>query len=65
VRAGRENGPYPNFQRFDVSEDAWKPVVSCIKAHGALAIAQMMHAGAIAFATPRWGRLQSSRRANR
>jgi hypothetical protein len=21
VRAGRENGPYPNFQRFDVSED--------------------------------------------
>ena len=27
--------------------NAWKPVVSGIKAHGALAIAQLMHAGAI------------------
>jgi 2,4-dienoyl-CoA reductase-like NADH-dependent reductase (Old Yellow Enzyme family) len=27
--------------------NAWKPVVNGIKAHGALAIAQMMHAGAI------------------
>ncbi len=26
---------------------AWKPVVSGIKAHGSLAIAQIMHAGAI------------------
>jgi 2,4-dienoyl-CoA reductase-like NADH-dependent reductase (Old Yellow Enzyme family) len=27
--------------------DAWKPVVSGIKAHGALVIAQMMHVGAL------------------
>ena len=26
---------------------AWKPVVSGIETHGALAIAQMMHAGAL------------------
>jgi len=31
----------------EVQANAWKPVVSGIKAHGALAIAQMMHAGAI------------------
>jgi len=30
-----------------VQANAWKPVVSGIKAHGALAIAQIMHAGAI------------------
>jgi 2,4-dienoyl-CoA reductase-like NADH-dependent reductase (Old Yellow Enzyme family) len=29
----------------EAQADAWKPVVSGIKAHGALAIAQMMHAG--------------------
>lgn len=31
----------------EVQANAWKPVVSGIKAHGALAIAQIMHAGAI------------------
>ena len=31
----------------EAQANAWKPVVSSIKAHGALAIAQMMHAGAI------------------
>jgi 2,4-dienoyl-CoA reductase-like NADH-dependent reductase (Old Yellow Enzyme family) len=31
----------------EAQANAWKPVVSGIKAHGALAIAQMMHAGAI------------------
>lgn len=31
----------------ETQANAWKPVVSGIKAHGALAIAQMMHAGAI------------------
>ncbi len=31
----------------EVQANAWKPVVSGIKAHGALAIAQLMHAGAI------------------
>ncbi len=31
----------------DDQANAWKPVVSGIKAHGALAIAQLMHAGAI------------------
>jgi len=31
----------------DAQSNSWKPVVSGIKAHGALAIAQMMHAGAI------------------
>lgn len=31
----------------EAQADAWKPVINGIKAHGALAIAQMMHAGAI------------------
>jgi 2,4-dienoyl-CoA reductase-like NADH-dependent reductase (Old Yellow Enzyme family) len=31
----------------EAQSNSWKPVVSGIKAHGALAIAQMMHAGAI------------------
>jgi len=31
----------------EAQANAWKPVVSGIKAHGALAIAQLMHAGAI------------------
>ncbi|OYY72109.1 NADH:flavin oxidoreductase [Sphingomonas sp. 28-63-12] len=31
----------------EAQANAWKPVVSGIKAHGALAIAQIMHAGAI------------------
>lgn len=31
----------------ETQANAWKPVVSGIKAHGALAIAQIMHAGAI------------------
>ena len=31
----------------EAQANAWKPVVNGIKAHGALAIAQMMHAGAI------------------
>ncbi len=31
----------------EAQANAWKPVVGGIKAHGALAIAQMMHAGAI------------------
>ncbi|MGA9824824.1 MAG: NADH:flavin oxidoreductase [Methylocystis sp.] len=31
----------------EVQANAWKPVVSGVKAHGALAIAQIMHAGAI------------------
>jgi len=31
----------------EAQANAWKPVVSGIKAHGAFAIAQMMHAGAI------------------
>jgi 2,4-dienoyl-CoA reductase-like NADH-dependent reductase (Old Yellow Enzyme family) len=31
----------------EAQASAWKPVVSGIKAHGALAIAQMMHAGAL------------------
>src|SRR5205807_8044431 len=31
----------------EAQANAWKPVVSGIKRHGALAIAQMMHAGAI------------------
>ena len=31
----------------EAQANAWRPVVSGIKAHGALAIAQMMHAGAI------------------
>jgi 2,4-dienoyl-CoA reductase-like NADH-dependent reductase (Old Yellow Enzyme family) len=31
----------------DVQANAWKPVVSGIKAHGAFAVAQIMHAGAI------------------
>jgi 2,4-dienoyl-CoA reductase-like NADH-dependent reductase (Old Yellow Enzyme family) len=31
----------------DAQANAWKPVVSLIKAHGAFAIAQLMHAGAI------------------
>lgn len=31
----------------EVQANAWKPVVNGIKAHGALAIAQIMHAGAI------------------
>ena len=31
----------------EVQANAWKPVVRGIKAHGALAIAQMMHAGAL------------------
>ena len=31
----------------DTQANAWKPVVSGIKAHGAFAIAQLMHAGAI------------------
>lgn len=31
----------------DAQANAWKPVVNGIKAHGALAIGQMMHAGAI------------------
>jgi len=31
----------------EAQANAWKPTVSGIKAHGALAIAQMMHAGAI------------------
>jgi 2,4-dienoyl-CoA reductase-like NADH-dependent reductase (Old Yellow Enzyme family) len=31
----------------ELQANAWKPVVKGIKAHGALAIAQMMHAGAI------------------
>jgi 2,4-dienoyl-CoA reductase-like NADH-dependent reductase (Old Yellow Enzyme family) len=31
----------------DAQADAWKPVVSAIKTHGALAIAQLMHAGAL------------------
>ncbi len=31
----------------EAQANAWKPVVSGIKAHGALAIAQMMHAGAL------------------
>ena len=31
----------------EAQADAWKPVVNGIKAHGAFAIAQMMHAGAI------------------
>jgi 2,4-dienoyl-CoA reductase-like NADH-dependent reductase (Old Yellow Enzyme family) len=31
----------------EAQANAWKPIVSGIKAHGALAIAQMMHAGAI------------------
>lgn len=31
----------------DIQANAWKPVVSGIKTHGALAIAQIMHAGAI------------------
>src|ERR1700693_1017786 len=31
----------------EAKANAWKPVVNAIKAHGALAIAQMMHAGAI------------------
>ncbi|HLZ67732.1 MAG TPA: NADH:flavin oxidoreductase [Aliidongia sp.] len=31
----------------EAQANAWKPVVTGIKAHGALAIAQMMHAGAI------------------
>ena len=31
----------------DAQANAWKPVVKGIKAHGALAIAQLMHAGAI------------------
>lgn len=31
----------------ELQANAWKPVVSGIKAHGALAIAQMLHAGAL------------------
>lgn len=31
----------------EVQANAWKPVVKAIKAHGALAVAQLMHAGAI------------------
>jgi 2,4-dienoyl-CoA reductase-like NADH-dependent reductase (Old Yellow Enzyme family) len=31
----------------DAQADAWKPVVSGIKAHGALAIAQLLHGGAL------------------
>ena len=31
----------------EAQADAWKPVVSGIKAQGALAIAQLMHAGAL------------------
>jgi 2,4-dienoyl-CoA reductase-like NADH-dependent reductase (Old Yellow Enzyme family) len=31
----------------EVQANAWKPVVNGIKAHGALAVAQLMHAGAI------------------
>ena len=31
----------------EAQANAWKPVVNGIKAHGALAIAQLMHAGAI------------------
>ena len=31
----------------EAQADAWKPIVRGVKAHGALAIAQMMHAGAI------------------
>jgi len=31
----------------EAQANAWKPVVSGIKAHGALAVAQLMHAGAI------------------
>jgi 2,4-dienoyl-CoA reductase-like NADH-dependent reductase (Old Yellow Enzyme family) len=31
----------------DVQAQAWKPVVTGIKAHGAVAVAQLMHAGAI------------------
>ena len=31
----------------EAQANAWKPVVSGIKAHGAIAVAQMMHAGAI------------------
>lgn len=31
----------------DAQANAWKPVVAGIKAHGALAVAQLMHAGAI------------------
>ena len=31
----------------EAQANAWKPVVSGIKAHGALAIAQMLHAGAL------------------
>jgi 2,4-dienoyl-CoA reductase-like NADH-dependent reductase (Old Yellow Enzyme family) len=30
----------------EAQANAWKPVVEGIKAHGALAVAQMMHAGA-------------------
>ena len=53
----------------EAQANAWKRVVHGIKAHGALAIAQMLHAGALSqgnrFRTPRWGRPQSSRRASR
>jgi 2,4-dienoyl-CoA reductase-like NADH-dependent reductase (Old Yellow Enzyme family) len=39
--------PYQPGMTDEAQADAWKPVVNNIKAHGALAVAQMMHAGAI------------------
>ena len=53
----------------EAQADAWQPVVRGIKTHGALAIAQLMHAGAlsqgIAFSTARSARPRFSRRASR
>ena len=42
----------------EAQANAWKPVVSGIKAHGALAIAQMMHAGASKYPPAKPGALR-------
>ena len=53
----------------EVQAMAWKPVVNGIKSHGAVAIAQMMHAGAISqgnrFRDSTVARLPFSQRASR
>ena len=53
----------------EAQANAWKPVVSGIKAHGSLAIAQMLHAGALSqgnrFRDTTVGPSPVSQRANR